>query len=548
MAAIDILSALNKTGSGINLKDLSAQLVEAATAAPKAAAQARIDSADLSISSLGTLRAQLTRFADGLTALQAADPLTVRSSLSAVGAKITDRSAVRPDTTQVGVLQLARAQVLEFGGFSSAEQALAAGTITLDVGVWYTAADGTEAFAPRPGATSYIVNVTEGMTLKQLAATMGQLDGLDAAIVDKGDGTFSLGLAGQTGAGNAVRLSVAEAVRGSGLAVFDTTTRNAEIQVQAAQNAVLTLNGVTLQRETNTVGDLVPGVELTLAATGGPASISVGRDAAQAQANVAALVAQLNDTRSLLSSLTTRATAGTKAGPMAGDSTLQQMSQQLDALLRAPIAGYGDKPRSLADFGVRTAQDGSLYLDTAVFTKIFTANPESIDALFADRLSGSGVEVSGLVPPGFLPGTYSFRRDATTGQATFDGRPLAGVDLGDGRTAFAATAGRAAGMILTAGSGVTEGTVGYGRSLVSLLGDLLSGATGRDGALATATTRYTRTAQEAEDSLAQVADRAAALRDIYAVRFSAMEAAVSRFHSTSNYLDSLVAQWNKNND
>lgn len=100
-------------------------------------------------------------------------------------------------------------------------------------------------------------------------------------------------------------------------------------------------------------------------------------------------------------------------------------------------------------------------------------------------------------------------------------------------------------MILTARNDVTQGTVRHGRSFASLVGDLLSGATRTNGSLATATARYTKIAQEARTSLSEVADRAASLRTIYATRFSAMEAAVTRFHSTSSFLDSLVAQWNK---
>ena len=64
MASVDILSMLNKTGSGINLSDLSTSLVAAAVAAPKAAAEARAEKTDVAVSALGALRAQLAGLAE----------------------------------------------------------------------------------------------------------------------------------------------------------------------------------------------------------------------------------------------------------------------------------------------------------------------------------------------------------------------------------------------------------------------------------------------------------------------------------------------------
>lgn len=545
MASVDILSMLNKSGSGINLKDLSTSLAEAATVAPKNAAQAQIDHAGVAISALGSLRAQMSGMAEAVAGLIAADPLGVRSSSAGVQARVSDRAAVTATANRVEVIQLAQSQVLEFAGHGARDEPLPAGRITLDVGVWYETDAGTQSFAARPGATAQTIDVAEGTTLSDLARQLARIPGLSAAVIDKGDGTFSLGVVGQPGAGNALRLTVEETVPGSGLAQFDTTTRNAEVQVQGARNAALVLDGVTIQRDSNVISDAIPGVELTLTAAGAAATISAGRDAGVAEANIRTLVTQLNAMRTMLSEMGARAVVDAKAGPMAGDAALRQITQGLDALLRSPIAGYADKPLYLADFGIRTGDDGNFHLDQAVFTKAFAADPARFDALFSDRLEAEGVAFSGPVPPTFLPGSYSFRRDAATGVATLDGQQLAGIDLGDGRSAYSAQSGPARGMILTVDNALTQATVTRGRSFLSQLADLMTTATAMGGTLDTATQRYQTETKEAQTELDQVTARAKSLQDLYTRRFAVMEQAVTRFHSTSSFLDSLVAQWNK---
>lgn len=544
MASVDILSMLNKTGSGINLSDLSTSLVAAAVAAPKAAAEARAEKTDVAVSALGALRAQLAGLAETAATIARSDVLSVASSSAALRATVSDRAAVANTATTVDVLQLAAAQVLEFGGFGSGDDTLPGGSITVDFGVWYPDDAGEEAFAIKPGSSSVTLAVDEGMTLRDLASRLSAIPGVSAAMIDKGDGTHSLGLVGEAGAGNALRLTVVETTAGSGLAALDTTASNAERQVQAAANAVLTVNGVTIQRDSNLVENAIPGLTLTLAATGGPLTVTAGRSSAVAQEGLQLLVSQLNAARGLLASLSARASTGSEAGALPGDPALRQIAQGLDSLLRTPIPGYGSKAPSAADFGIRTRQDGTLYLDQAAFTKAFDADPDMFDALFADRLVGKDVTISGAVPPTFLPGSHSFRRDPETGAATLDGGQLAGIDLGDGRFAYSATTGPARGLIFTVSADVESAEISRGISLSSRIGALIDAATAGDGVIATAEGRYADAARDTQTELDQIEARAKSLQDLYTRRFAAMEQAVSKFNSTSSYLDSLVKQWN----
>lgn len=548
MAQIDLLSKLNKTGSGVDLKELATSLVEASISVPKQTAQDRLDKTEVSISAIGTVRSQLLSVQSSLSAIAANDVLSVRSSSGTVGTKVTDRNALAMGETTVGVLQVAKSQVLEFTGFSSKTATLPAGKVTLDFGAWYTPEGATEeSFAVKPGTQTLTLNVAEGTTLETFARQIDALYGLTAAVLDKGDGTFSLGVLTQPGAGNAIRLTVEETTPGSGLARFDTTTTNSTVQAQAAQNAVVTVNGIQIFRETNTLTDVVPGMELTISQPGTSTRLTVSRDQEIARTNLMTLVEKVNAAQAMLTKMTARETEDEEAGDLAGNAGLQGLKRQLDSLIRRPIAGYGDKPVYLTELGLRTQQDGSLTLNAKAFEKAFADNPSAFDAVFSNRLTADdeGVSVVGVSTRKMTPGVFSFQRNPATAEATMGDTTFSGVDMGDGRTFFTAAAGEFSGLILKVDDEVASARISYGKSFLTLLDEVISSATANSGTLDMMRNTVTAEATDAQKTLTELDTRAESLKTMYAQRFGAMEAAVTRFNSTSSYLDSLVAQWNK---
>lgn len=548
MAQIDLLSKLNKTGSGVDLKELATSLVEASISVPKQTAQDRLDKTEVSISAIGTVRSQLLSVQSSLSAIAANDVLSVRSSSGTVGTKVTDRNALAMGETTVGVLQVAKSQVLEFTGFSSKTATLPAGKVTLDFGAWYTPEGATEeSFAVKPGTQTLTLNVSEGTTLETFARQIDALYGLTAAVLDKGDGTFSLGVLTQPGAGNAIRLTVEETTPGSGLARFDTTTTNSTVQAQAAQNAVVTVNGIQIFRETNTLTDVVPGMELTISQPGTSTRLTVSRDQEIARTNLMTLVEKVNAAQAMLTKMTARETEDEEAGDLAGNAGLQGLKRQLDSLIRRPIAGYGDKPVYLTELGLRTQQDGSLTLNAKAFEKAFADNPSAFDAVFSNRLTADdeGVSIVGVSTRKMTPGVFSFQRNPATAEATMGDTTFSGVDMGDGRTFFTAAAGEFSGLILKVDDEVASARISYGKSFLTLLDEVISSATANSGTLDMMRNTVTAEATDAQKTLTELDTRAESLKTMYAQRFGAMEAAVTRFNSTSSYLDSLVAQWNK---
>ncbi len=544
---VDILSSLNTNGSGLNLRQLTSSLVAAEIEPLKARQTSRSETAQLSISALGQVRSQFGALNSAVATLRENPVLGARSGNAGVGVTITDPSKITNSTTSIEVGQLATRQVLEFGGYTSADALVGAGSLQIEVGVWFEDVNGDPAFALNPDSTVNTLNIPEGVTLSMLAETLDALPGMAARVLDKGDGTFSLGIVSEPGAGSALRFTVAETV--AGLAAFDTNTTNATRQIQAAQDAVLLVDGITVSRPTNVIDDLIPGATLDITAPAGTATtVSFTRDIETARLNMQALVEQVNITRKLLTDLSARGAGDTTAGALAGDRLIEKLKADLTNLLAAPISGFGGSAKRLSDFGVATNRDGSLRLDGNRFEKAFAADPAAFDMVFADRLSASaaGVEVTGTLGASARGGSLAFVRNPTTGEATLNGESMLGLTLPDGRRQFLLFGGDYAGMTVTVPADLEATEVRYGKSFLTSLETMLDAALTRGAnSLTEREDQLTSRVTEATDEITALDARATLLERRYLQRFTAMETAIAGLKSTGNYLENLVAQWNK---
>jgi flagellar hook-associated protein 2 len=544
---VDILSSLNTNGSGLNLRELTASLVAAEIEPLKARQTSRSEAAQLSISALGQVRSQFGALNNAVATLRENPVLAAKSGNAGVGVTITDPSKIANSTTSIEVEQLATRQVLEFGGYTSADALVGAGSLQVEVGVWFEDVNGDPAFALNPATTVNTLNIPAGVTLSMLAETLDALPGMAARVLDKGDGTFSLGIVSEPGAGSALRFTVAETV--AGLAAFDTTATNATRQIQAAQDAVLLVDGITVSRPSNVIDDLIAGATLDITAPAGTATtVSFTRDIETARLNMQALVEQVNNTRKLLTDLSARGAGETTAGALAGDRLIEKLKADLTGLLAAPINGFGASAKRLSDFGVATNRDGSLRLDNTRFEKAFEADPAGFDMVFSDRLSGSapGVEVTGTLGAAARGGSLSFIRNATTGEATLNGESMLGLTLPDGRAQYLLFSGDYAGMTVTVPADLEATEVRYGKSFLTSLETMLEAALTRGAnSLSEREDQLTSRVTEATDEITALDTRATLLERRYLQRFTAMETAIAGLKSTGNYLTNLVAQWNK---
>jgi flagellar hook-associated protein 2 len=150
-------------------------------------------------------------------------------------------------------------------------------------------------------------------------------------------------------------------------------------QTQAAQNALLTVDGVPITSEDNTVTDAIQGVTLTLAkiTTGAPPlTVTVSRDTTALTQTVSSLVSSYNALNSALAGTTG------KGAPLQGNIGALSLQRQVRTILTDPQVP-GAALSVLSQLGVSFQKDGSLKFDATVLSKVAATNPNGVAALVA---------------------------------------------------------------------------------------------------------------------------------------------------------------------
>ena len=533
--AVDYLSAINRQGSGLNITELVDGLVEAETAPQVDRIQKDIDNRNAAISGYAIVANELGKLKTFTESLSGSSAFSVSSSNSAIGVQVDNQAEAKAFDAQISVSALAKAQTLEFSGFSSKTESINLGSIAIDFGSW-----SGDTFSINSNKASQSVTVSSANnTLDGLAASLSEISGVNATVTDKGDGTFSLIINSDTGAKNALRMTVTEDASDSGLSAFDTTSNNSNKQVVAAQDASINLNGVSIARETNVISDLIDGYKFTLnSVTSAAANVSSSTDQAVAYSTISEFVNIYNEVTSTIGTLTQNGVNGEEKGVLARDITVKSIQRNLRSMISAELPGYGSNGRYLSELGVKTMRDGSISLSEEDFNKAFAKEPILFDVIVNSMATSDNTLVSAshtssvLIPKA---GAYSFVSNGE-GTATLGGVSLSESTLADGTKQYISTTGDTKGLKLTVSGSVSSATVYYGQSLSDKLISFIEDMVSATGDLEKSKSRASSLISDYNENKANLDAKVESIRERYMQQFSAMEAAVSGFNKTGEFL------------
>lgn len=311
-------------------------------------------------------------------------------------------SATVADGTDLGthsieVLQIAKAERLGSGSVSSRTTALGyAGTFIL----------GT-------GTSSASVTVTATMTLEDLVSAINAqstASGVKASVVKVSDGDYMLTLTAAT-TGESISLSAdsGDDVL-TALGVTD-SAGDAAVVLQAAQPAKLVVDGVTVERTSNSIDDVIDGVSLTLyrAEDGNSLTLEVGNDLSGILEQIEALVEAYNAFRDFVVTNQSTGSDGSAddSAVLFGDSTLRSVSQQMQTILTTEVSGV-----SLADIGLSLDTSNALELDSTALEEALLNTFEAVQTLLSYRMESSTPSLQ-LLRHGDGPDSASFSLDVT---------------------------------------------------------------------------------------------------------------------------------------
>ncbi|SOB80140.1 flagellar hook-associated protein 2 [Sphingomonas guangdongensis] len=379
------------TGSGVDTAALVTSLVEAQFAAKTQQYEQRTETLTKQISTVSELKSAMTGFNNALRALVAGGTLSSRLTSSAEGVlKVSATGTAIPAVNStITVSQLASAQVSTTNTPIDAATAFAEGTLTIQLGAdVYDAAGTVTGFAPVGGGVE--VTVPAGATLADIAAQINAAGaGVTASVIQDGTGQ-RLSIRGADGAAKAFEIAAEDTGPGgaslASLAVGRTATGTTS--ATRANDALVVIDGVRFARATNSITDLVPNVKLDLVAPSTtPVRIGPSRDTAALTQAVNDVVATYNELYTMLRTATDPMT-----GTLARDSGALEMKRTLGRLTLTDLTGATDgTPKTLAEIGVGTNRDGSLSVDATRLARAVQANPQAVEAMFSDKVTGRGV-------------------------------------------------------------------------------------------------------------------------------------------------------------
>ena len=544
--SVDYISALNKQGSGLNITQIVDSLVQAETAPLSGQIQKKIDQKNQEISGYALVAAELGKMKEYAASVKGSTAYSVNSDSAAVSVRVLDQSQASDFNATLSVSALASSQTLEFTGFSGKEDLMGTGSINIDFGTWSSSSFDIDGTKP-----SQQISITDGNnTLADVAEALNKIDGVNATVTNKGDGTYSLIVNSNTGKSSALRITANEDTESPGLAVLDNTTSNNTKQVVAATDALLNINGVQISRTSNTISDLIDGYEFTLKeTTSSGVSVSGKVDPDLAFQQVKEFVDTFNSVNGTITELTKRGINGEDAGPLARDVVISGIQREIRSLVTSGLPGYEDRPRYISELGVKTERDGSLSISEGDFKKAFQRDPMLFDVMMNSigRSDNPSVRVYNdsdvLKPKG---GVYDFVAGANGENATINGSSISGGAIEGGKYRYAGVSGDIAGLKLEATGLVTSARVYFGESFLSKLTTYLDDVTSPVGTLAKSTTKANSSITEFNEEMVKIDDRIVSLTDRYMTQFAAMESAVTSFKKTGEFLTGFIDSLNQN--
>ncbi|MDO9167772.1 MAG: flagellar filament capping protein FliD [Methylobacter sp.] len=431
-------------GSGIDIKSLVSGLVSAEQTPTTKRLDKQEATLTAQISSYGSLKSAMSSFQTSLSGLKYASAFQKISATSSDMTAITASAGSNADVASYNleVKQLAKSQTLASSSFSSATSTVGTGTLTVKFGTTAYDIDGNPTGFTQDGnqGTLSLTVDSSNNTLAGLSLAINQAKaGITASVVTDNSGSRLVLSSTKTGENSSMEITVAND-NNSGLSALAYNASAASMaQPQAAQDAILAINGLDITSSSNTVDTALKGLKLNLlqAHPGKIVTVSTSQNNDDIIKAVDSFVKGFNDLVSTVTPLTTYNTATKKGGLLQGDPTLGSAMASLRHELGNMISGLNGSAKSLADIGISTQRDGTLALDSTKLisqlasnrlgvTGVFAAfgNPSNSNVLFlsntADTKAGQyAVDITQIATQGVLNGAMPSSLTVGAGNDTF---------------------------------------------------------------------------------------------------------------------------------
>lgn len=522
--------------------------------------QTKISSYNTKLSAYSTLKSGLSTFQTAVDKLATAAKFNAQSvtASDATSISATANGTAVLGNYSVSVTQLATSQKLASPAYSSATDIVGTGKLTISFGTTGTA---PASFTANADKTDITIDITSSNnTLAGIRDAINAKNAsVSASIVNDGSGNRLVITSKDTGEVNSLKISVADDDGNntdtgglSALAYDPLASSNNMTQMTAAKNALLTVDGMSISKASNTVSDVIQGVTLTLkTVTSASNTLSVGTDTDTIQASVQSFVDAYNALNTSMRNLTKFVSAGsTSNGALLGDSTARNIMVKLKSMLSAS-SPTATTYKTLSDIGVSMGSDGSLSLDSTKLQKAITNNVGDVAKLFSPSATSTDPQVTFLgSKDDTASGTYAVNITQLGGNGVNAIGTINGVTANTTGSVLTGVIGNGSyGLQLSVTGTATgsRGTVTFSKGLAGELSSLLDGWLDTEGALTTKTDGISSSIKDLNKKADDISAKLPAIEARYRAQYAKLDALLSSLQSTSSNLTSQLAAISANN-
>ena len=340
-------------------------------------------------------------------------------------------------TYELEIVQTAEVHKIAGTEMSSNDEALGiAGTISLAV----------------EGEDAASIEITADMSLEEIIEAINaesDTSGVIASVVKVGDDAYRLVLTAEDTAKEIVLTDDSGSVL-QDLGVIDSSGAIAD-ELQAAQSAIIRLDGIEITRDSNQIDDVLEGVTFYLyeAEAGTTLQMDMEADLSSVVEQIEAFVEAYNAYRDFV--LTNQEVdddgAVSDDAALFGDNLLRNLTTQVAAILN--YSNGDGEISSLADIGLTFDENNYLVLDSATLEEALATDSEAVRALLEFQMTASSSDIQML-----RKGTGAAEQDFTL-DITVDGDgTITGVSVGGDDSLFTVDGTRIIGVDGTAYEGL----------------------------------------------------------------------------------------------
>lgn len=396
------------------------------------------------------------------------------------------------------------------------------------------------------GGETAEISVDEGMTLDEIVEVINaqtEATGVQASVIQVSSGQYQIVLSA-TETGKAISANAASGDDVLSELGFLDSEGGFSTVLQAAQDAVVVVDGIEITRDSNDIDDIIDGVSFHLyAVTPDETSITVdvGTNLSNVKTAIQALVDAYNAYREFAYTQQGVTSAGGAADDavLFGDSTLRSVNSSINTALNLMV-----DEASLATLGLSFDETNNLVLDEETLNSALLNDLDAVKSLLTFQMTSSSSEFLLLARGNSGPSSFSI--DITVDASG----TMTSASVGGDASLFTISGNRIIGKSGTAFEGFTFVYAGTESDTVDVtlstgIAEMLynvaeNAANASSGTLTTVIEGLEEQSESWQTQSDTIRSRAETYRTTLTERYARYQAAIEEAESTKSYLEALL--------